>query len=172
MADIRFNVLFSGKLKSGIDPATAKARVRELFKLSDAAIAQLFSGKTIVVKKNLDPDKAKRFQKAFAQAGLLVQLVEQQPEASQEPDSKPAAPQPEPSGGLGLAPVDSGPLEPEPDRTPPEVDTSYLSVVEGENWSLEDCDQPPEPIPTPDTSYLSLEEPEPEKDQPRWKPNE
>ncbi len=164
MADIKFRVLFSGKLKPGIDPATAQARIQERFKLSDAAIAQLFSGKTVVVKKNLDPDKAKRYQQAFLQAGLIVQLVKQQPAPSPTKlPSSSVASQPEESG-LKLAPVDSGPLEPEPDRTPPKVDISYLSLVEGEDWTLEDCDRPPEPIPTPDTSHLSLEEPEPEQD--------
>lgn len=52
------------------DAATsAKARLGALFKLSEKQLGQLFSGVTVVVRRNLPLERAMRYEAAFAKAG-------------------------------------------------------------------------------------------------------
>jgi hypothetical protein len=56
---------------------------------------------------------------------------------------------------LALAPP-GGALEEPPPSVSLDLDISYLSLVPGDDWTLEDCEPPPTPIPLPDLSYLTL----------------
>jgi hypothetical protein len=47
-------------------------------------------------------------------------------------------------------------LEEPPPTVSLNLDLSYLTLVEGDDWTLEDCEPPPTPIPLPDLSYLTL----------------
>jgi hypothetical protein len=143
MANTSFDILFSGELKPGADPAVARARIQALFKLTDEAAERLFSGRAMTVKRGLDADQAARFRSAFLEAGALVQLVERDQNL----------------GELTLAPVDDRPLEPENPVSPPEIDIGHLSLMPGGDWTLEDCDTPPAPVTIPDISHLAILEP-------------
>jgi len=168
MTDTRYDVLFSGELKPEADPFAVRARIQELFKLSDQAANQLFSGKTIAVKRDLDLAKATKFRKAFLQAGAFVAVVEKTtgPAAEQKKaEQPPAKEQGNRAQGLTLAATNSGPLEADNSAfAAREIDTSHLSLVTGNNWSLEDAAPTLPPVALPDISHLSLVEPEPEED--------
>ena len=155
MATSSYDIHFSGELMPGAQQQAVRARIQEMFKLTDQAADQLFSGRTIAIKRNLDHDQAVRIRDAFRQAGAQVQLVER----SGEPDEAPA------NTGLSLAPVDDRPLEPAPEIEPPSIDISSLSLIAGEEWTLEDCETPPPPVSIPDISHLQILEPEPAEDQ-------
>ncbi len=87
MSGTRFDLEFAGELTPGTTPGQARARVKALFKLTDAAVAQLFSGMPVTVKRGIDSALAARLHAAFAQAGALVRII--------------------PSGGEGLTPAAS-----------------------------------------------------------------
>lgn len=165
MTDTRYDVLFAGELKPGTDPFAARARLQALFKLSDQAADQLFSGRTIAIKRDLEFAKAVKFRDAFSQAGALVQLLAKEPEPVAEPETAQApgsSPAAAAAGGLTLLPARTGgPLEIVEEGPPPDIDISQLSLVGGYDWSLEDCTEPPPPLPEPDISHLTLAELEP-----------
>lgn len=75
MSDRKFNIVFDGSVINGSDPLEVKARVKQLFKLDDAAADRMFSGTPIVIKKNVDRKTATQFQKALSNAGARVQLM-------------------------------------------------------------------------------------------------
>ena len=54
MSDQLFEVAFCGQISDGANLDEVKARVGKMFKADDAKLAQLFSGKRIVIKKNID----------------------------------------------------------------------------------------------------------------------
>lgn len=73
------------------------------------------------------------------------------------PASSPAA---APAGGAWSVAPPGAELEELSDRGPEQnPDTSKLSLVEGDNWSLEDCAPPPLAQPIPDIDSLELEQP-------------
>ena len=150
MPEASFDILFAGKLRAGADPAAVRARIQELFKLTDPDADRLFSGRTIAIKRGVDGERAGRLREAFLEAGALVEVV-----AAEQPGS-----------GLRLAPVDDRPLEQAPTDAPPPVDVSHLSLVPGNDWTLADCDTPPPPTEVPDISHLRIVDSEPEESPP------
>jgi len=74
MSDQLFEIAFSGKVSEGADPAEVKARIGKMFNADEAKLAQLFSGKRIVIKKNLDQATAAKYQTAFERAGARCEV--------------------------------------------------------------------------------------------------
>jgi len=75
MAERRFDIIFNGSITEGHTVATVKENIKQLFKLDDQAAEHLFSGKQVVIKKNLDRQTASRYQAAILKAGAKIQLV-------------------------------------------------------------------------------------------------
>jgi hypothetical protein len=143
MAESRFELQFSGELVPGADLRSVRARLGDLFKLPPEALELMFSGQTVVIKRGLDGTTAARYRDAFWDAGAILHLKQTQTE------------------GLTLAPPGADVEEPVPQAGPQHIDTSYLSLVPGRDWNLEDCTPPRAPIPSPDTSGLTLAPAEP-----------
>ena len=76
MSDPRFNIVFSGDLAKGADPAATRKNFAKLFKLPEAKIEGMFSGRAIVLKKNVDIDTAGKYRVALKKAGALVSIQE------------------------------------------------------------------------------------------------
>ena len=74
MSDQLFEVAFSGQVSTGANPDEVKARVAKMFKADDAKLAQLFSGKRIVIKKNIDQATAAKYQTALNRAGAECEV--------------------------------------------------------------------------------------------------
>jgi hypothetical protein len=182
MPEDRFDVYFCGSLIAGQDPVAARANVRRLFKATDAQLERLFSGAPVAVKKDIDLDAASRYRLAFRQAGALVEI---RPHKAGQPASAPDHPARQPDA-MTLLPANTGSLEefaprtrPAPlpdishmdmaaagvqlDDTPPpasvRIATDDLSLVTGQDWSLEDCQLPPLPQVLPDIEDLQLAPP-------------
>ena len=96
MSDAVFDVVFSGELVRGSDPATVKANLARLFKMDAARVEKLFSGQAVVLKKNADQATAMKFRAVLKQAGAVCQLNKQGSDAlvSGAPDSVSASPAP------------------------------------------------------------------------------
>ncbi|MEY6431159.1 hypothetical protein ABC977_01915 [Thioalkalicoccus limnaeus] len=164
MTDSRFDLVFAGQLVAGVDPLVARWQLQAVFELSDEAVARLFSGHRIVIKRNVDPDTASRYQERFREAGASIELI---PVIDADPTDPTGATDQAAAPGmkaaatrLTLAPPGS-PLLDDLHRPshggPPAPDTSHLSLATGTNWTLEDSARHPPPAPIPDTSHLTLE---------------
>jgi len=91
MSDQLFEVAFSGQVSDGANPDEVKARVGKIFNADDAKLAQLFSGKRIVIKKNIDQATASKYQTALNRAGAECEIVQMGGGDAAAPATAPAA---------------------------------------------------------------------------------
>lgn len=168
MAGARFDIKFAGELMGDADPDEARRQIQRRFNLPDEAAARLFSGHPVIIKRAVDIATASRYRELFRDAKALVQ-IQPVPAASEPAPDAGTAPTPageEPSApdrfvsddsGLGLAPLgEDQPLERPPIADLPAIDVSHLSLVLGQDWSLEDCQQDAAPAELPDISHLRV----------------
>ena len=141
-----YDVLFYGVVKPGHDPEQARDNLAALFKTERGKVDPLFSGSEVVIKRGIDETTAKRYQAAFAKAGLVCQLRDA---SSAAPDATTGAGEGEPS----VAEAGSR-LSPERPEAPPAPDTSHLSAAQ-EGADVLEGFEAPEPPPAPDVSHLS-----------------
>jgi hypothetical protein len=174
-----FDIYFLGEMLPDVDPAEVRRGVAQLFKVQDAAVNRLFSGKPLRVKQAVDADTASRYRSAFREVGALLQIV---PSGDPQPaDRVPGATVDSPPGA-GARPQADNPESPattdrqapsatigaaglaEPgailDHTPPpppaHIDTGSLEALPPNSGSLEDCQVETPPRPIPDISHLKL----------------
>lgn len=114
----RYEIAFSGQLVPGAQLELVKANLAKLFQADAQRIAQLFSGRRIVIKNNLDAAGAEKYRATLERAGALVDVVDMDvlieevelaPPPPVEPVSAPAAPvaaQAARPGRLQVAPRD------------------------------------------------------------------
>ena len=74
MSDELFEVAFSGQISDGAEPAEVKAKVAKMFNADDAKLAQLFSGRRVIIKKNTDRATADKYQTALNRAGAECEI--------------------------------------------------------------------------------------------------
>ena len=75
MSDQLFEVAFSGEISEGASLDEVKARVGKMFNADTAKLAQLFSGKRVVIKKNIDKATAAKYQSALNKAGAQCEVA-------------------------------------------------------------------------------------------------
>lgn len=85
-----YNLIFQGKIIAGASLDEVKSKVARLFKADAKKTAALFSGQSIVIKKNLDSESAKKYLAVLKQAGAVVKAVkvENLPADSNNPDKR------------------------------------------------------------------------------------
>ncbi len=69
-----YQIVFTGEIVNGYDSNAVKRNMAELFKIDPASINQLFCGRPVVVKRNLDPKAALVYLNAFAQTGAVARM--------------------------------------------------------------------------------------------------
>ena len=74
MSDQLFEVAFSGQISDGAETSEVKAKVAKMFNADDAKLAQLFSGRRVVIKKNIDQATAAKYQTALNRAGAECEI--------------------------------------------------------------------------------------------------
>lgn len=93
-----YEVVFSGQVAPGADPAAVRQGVQRLFNASEELLEQFFSGRRIVVKRGLDLATAQKYRQAFNSVGAVVEIdggpFAQQEAPASEPQAAPAATQP------------------------------------------------------------------------------
>ena len=74
MSDQLFEIAFSGRISDGANPAEVRANIGKMFNADEGKLAQLFSGKRVVIKKNLDQATAAKYKSAFNRAGAECEV--------------------------------------------------------------------------------------------------
>lgn len=74
MSEELYEVAFYGEIVEGADLDQVKAKVAAMFKADAAKLAQLFSGKRVVIKKNIDQATANKYQSALQNAGAQCEV--------------------------------------------------------------------------------------------------
>ena len=74
MSDQLFEVAFSGQISDGANLDEVKARVGKMFNADETKLTQLFSGKRIVIKKNIDEATAAKYRTALNRAGAECEV--------------------------------------------------------------------------------------------------
>ena len=82
----RYEIAFSGQLVEGAPLASVQANLARLFQADAQRIAQLFSGRRVVIKNNLDEAGAEKYRLTLERAGaVVVKLLSDRPSASSTP---------------------------------------------------------------------------------------
>ncbi|MBK1644628.1 hypothetical protein CKO25_08190 [Thiocapsa imhoffii] len=164
MEEARFDLTYRGEVLPEADPLAVRARLAAAFKLDPAGIERLFDGHPVVVKRDVDASTRARYQELFHRAGARL-IVTARPAAPLQPRPNAAHADRQPVASdrpTTLALADSDDFLEAPRTVNIDLfDTSELSLVEGQNWTLADCEPPPTPIPIPDLTHLTLAEMEP-----------
>ncbi len=161
MADTHFDLSFDGTLVPDADPLVVHQQLGALFRLDDAGVARLFTGRTVLIKRAVDAATAAKFERAFVQAGAVLAITPCTPDEMKESvaghgdtdANRMTAVADTPS--LMLAPQEDF-LEPPRIAKMPDLDLSSLSLVSSPDWTLEDCQPTVAPAPVADISHLAL----------------
>lgn len=95
MNDERYDLMFSGELVPGFELAQVKTNLQQLFRLDEAKVNALFSGKAIALKKGVDAEAANKYRVAMKKAGARLDLVlVKAPVAAPAPQPAAASPPP------------------------------------------------------------------------------
>jgi len=96
-----FNVVFRGDILPGHALPAVKAQMAQLFKLDEARLAAVFSGKPVVLKKDCDAATAEKLKAALTRVGADSEI---KPSASvPAPVSPPVSPPPKPVATVAAA---------------------------------------------------------------------
>lgn len=172
-----FEVIFRGDVELGRSVLEVKEGLAKLFNAEASRIDQMFSGKPVVIKANLNEETALRYQASLKTVGALVDIrcseLADMTVSSQTPPENTAAininsASVEAQSDTGdmiefdfdVAPVgaDILPKEHKKDYTPAEVDTSYLTVSEIGADVLDEKDKRSYEESGIDISHLSVDE--------------
>ncbi len=74
MSEELFEVAFEGKIVDEADLQQVKAKVGAMFKADAAKLEQLFSGKRVVIKKNINQATANKYKAALSNAGAVCEI--------------------------------------------------------------------------------------------------
>ena len=70
-----YNLIFQGKIIDGAPLDKVKRNIAQLFKIDTAKTESLFSGKPVIIKKNLPAESAKKYLSILKKAGAIVKAV-------------------------------------------------------------------------------------------------
>ena len=70
-----YKIIFEGKVSDGVSINTAKTNLQRLFKTDDATMERVFSGKRVILKKDVPPTTIEKYLKALDNAGVEVRTV-------------------------------------------------------------------------------------------------
>ena len=74
MNESLYEVAFSGQIQEGAELGAVKASIARMFKADEATMAKLFSGRRVVIRKNLSAEAADKYSMAFTRAGAICEL--------------------------------------------------------------------------------------------------
>ena len=186
MSEQHFDVVFRGDVESGQSVMIVKEGLAKLFKADAARIEQMFSGKPVVIKSNLDEETALHYQSSLKKVGAIVEIRSNQPadlavatdtqnsniqgEDPQDdnledksssqgdtPDSQESDPLEDFDFDVAPVGADVLPDGHKKEFVPADVDTSHLTVSETGSDVLEKKDQRSYEDRDIDTSHLSVE---------------
>jgi hypothetical protein len=134
MSDQLFEVAFSGQVIEDANLDEVKAKVGRMFNADDAKLAQLFSGKRVVIKKNIDRATAAKYETALHRAGAQCEVAPMGGDAAGQPSPAPAAEKPaataKPAAAVQIETSYDGEVPP-----PPQLDPLGITADEIEDLS-------------------------------------
>jgi len=160
-----YSVIFRGDIVFGKNIADVKQKLSQLFKVSDARIERMFTGKPVHLKTNIALAQSKKYQRVLRQAGIITEIIEASATVDAAPSKtssktpanqgtlkaseKPSATEPKVEAGVNfsLAPVGSELFDDEPKELPPAVVVDHISLAEHRGNIIED-DERLTPLPT------------------------
>lgn len=102
MSEERFHLVFRGEVLEGQHPAVVGKRLAALLKIDEARARALFSGKPVVLKRDLPKAMAAKYQAAFRKAGARLRAMPAVADfgkaESPPPPARPPQPQARPEG--------------------------------------------------------------------------
>jgi len=75
MNESLYEVAFSGQILEGAELEAVKAEIARMFKADEATMARLFSGRRVVIRKNLSAKAADKYSMGFTRAGAICELT-------------------------------------------------------------------------------------------------
>ncbi len=158
MSDQLFEVAFAGEIADGANLDDVKARVGKMFNADGDKLATLFSGKRIVIKKNIDQATATKYRTALNRAGAVCEV---KPMGGATPAAAPAAAPAEPAPAAAApeaAPVSQEYQAGDHGDVPPPPQTDPLGITPDQ---IEDLDADIAPVGSELQSvYDAAEEPQ------------
>lgn len=106
MAEGEYQVVFRGELTGEHPAETVKQQLADLFGMPTQRIDALFSGKPVVVKKNVDRRTAERFDQTFRKAGAICEI--RGPEGTEAGGDDPGGPAPPTASAPAAGAEESG----------------------------------------------------------------
>ncbi|KAE9648026.1 DUF805 domain-containing protein [Pseudomonas sp. PB106] len=79
MSDPRYKIVFDGALQPGVEIATAKLNLANLFKSDVAAIERLFNGSVVALKRDLSHGDAQTYLQALNKTGIEARIENETP---------------------------------------------------------------------------------------------
>ena len=76
----RFQVLFSGQVAEGANEATVRQNLMRRLGLDERKVAQLFSGRTVVIRSDLTREAADELQAELAEFGAIARIKDLTPD--------------------------------------------------------------------------------------------
>jgi hypothetical protein len=70
-----YNVILSGEIATGRDIGAVRKNLGEILKVSQADLEPLFSGRPLIIKKNVDQSTARKYVLAFENVGVLCSMA-------------------------------------------------------------------------------------------------
>lgn len=128
MSDQLFEVAFSGQISDGANPDEVKGKVGKMFNADAGKLAQLFSGKRIVIKKNVDLATANKYQTALKRAGAECEVVQTGGDAA-VPTAEPSAATDTPVAAAAPSAAEAAPAAPAEAAAAQEYESSYDGEV-------------------------------------------
>lgn len=137
MAETRYDVIFRGEIAAGHTVEDVKEKLAALYKGDHAKIETMFGGKTVVIKRNLDHQKALEMQAMLkARSGAICELLPITPAAPDPAETAPQTPtKPTVRFSQPSAPIETPtPPRQEPARHEPRYNVVfYGEIVKGQN---------------------------------------
>lgn len=149
-----YKLVFRGEVLEGQHAAVVRKRLAKAAAFAEEHLNVLFSGRLVVVKRQVDAATAAQFQALFADAGARLRVLPADVVAALETETGSR------SEALTLLPSGS-PMLRDDERhgwQPRDIDTSSLSLAEA-GASLTAA-KPSPPVQPPDVSHLALQRPD------------
>ena len=155
MSDQLFEVAFSGQISADANLDEVRARVGKMFNADEAKLGQLFSGKRVVIKKNIDQATAAKYRTALNRAGAECEVVAMggKPAAAAAESAAPAEPAQQKAAAAAAVQIETsydGEVPPPPQTDPlgitgDQIEDLQVSIAPVGSELLDHHQQPEEP---------------------------
>jgi hypothetical protein len=91
MSDALFQIVFRGKLLSGISSEQARSNLAQLFRTDEQRIGVMLAQPKWIIKSGISKETAQKFQEALRNAGLMVAVMAEETNTPSDmtPEAKP-----------------------------------------------------------------------------------